>query len=94
MNTLKLYGMQGQLKRIECTQTGFVYKGQSTKSSKQSSAKVTFSAARQGFWSRKYQQGRNNYKLWLHSQALDKQVKLDAARHEFERLSSLEVSDL
>ena len=79
MNTLKLYGMQGQLQRLSC---------------RNGAARIINATARQGFWSRKFVQGRKNYKLWLHAQLLQRLIEADAKLHEFERLSSLEVSDL
>ena len=91
MNTLKLYGMQGQLKAVKVFQGGYVL---STLSPYLTAGQAVSRASGQGFWSRKFAQGRKNYKLWLHAQLLQRLIEADAKLHEFERLSSLEVSDL
>ena len=91
MNTLKLYGMQGQLKKLLCYQGGYT---RGTPSPNPVAARAISAAARQGFWSRKFAQGRKNYKLWLHAQLLQRLIEADAKLHEFERLATLEVSDL
>ena len=79
MNTLKLYGPNGQLVKKNC---------------KNGAARVHNAAAKQGYWSRRYKQGGQNYKRWFHAQLLERLIKADAKLHEYERLSSLEVSDL